>query len=67
MAPNGTLLAMYPSDEFPLSSLPFGPKALVDVPFLAAGCEFLEISKDTKRLQSDFFKLGNASLGPSYV
>ena len=38
-------LSSYPSDEFPLSSLPFGPKALVDVPFLSVGCD----------LQKDFW------------
>ena len=48
-------LSSHPSDEFPLSSLPFGPKTLVDVPFLSAGCDFVEISKGKKRLQIDFF------------
>ena len=33
-------LSSYPSDEFPLSSLPFGPKALVDVPFPQLGAVF---------------------------
>ena len=37
MVPNGTFLAMYPSDELPLSALPFRPKALVDVPLLSPG------------------------------
>ena len=35
-------LSSCPSDEFPLSSLPCGPKALVDVPFLSAGGNFLK-------------------------
>ena len=37
MVPNGTFLAMHPSDELPLSALPFRPKALVDVPLLSPG------------------------------
>ena len=40
----GTLV-LVPSDELPLSSLPFGPYALVDVPFLSVGCD----------LQKDFW------------
>ena len=51
MVPDGAFLAMYPSDEFPLSSVPFRPKALVDVPFLSAGFDFQEISRHS--LQSD--------------
>ena len=47
-------LSSYPSDELPLSSLPFGPKALVDVPFRSVGCD----------LQKDFWgqKMGPGRL-----
>ena len=38
-----TPLSSCPYDEFPLSPLPCGPKALVDVPFLSAGGNFLKI------------------------
>ena len=41
-------LSSCPSDEFPLISLPCGPKALVDVPFLSAGCDFLRMSRGKK-------------------
>ena len=67
MVPNGTFLAMHPSDELPLSALPFRPKALVDVPLLSPGWGSLKILGAKKLAPERFFKLGNASLGPSYV
>ena len=60
-------LPSYPSDEFPLSSLPFGPKTLIDVPFLQLGAIFWKSPGAKKWFQSVFFKFGNANLGPSYV
>ena len=64
MVPGGTFLAMYPSDAFPLISLPFGPKALVDVPFLSAGCDFPKILGRQKMVPERFFYVWKCMFGP---
>ena len=62
----GTLV-LVPSDELPLSSLPFGPKALVDVPFLSVGCDLQKDFWGPQMGPERFLKLGNAILGPTHV
>ena len=62
-------LSSYLSDDFPLISRPRGLKRLLMYPSFSflLGVIFWKFSAAKKWLQRDFFKLGNAGLGPTRV